>query len=259
MQIIINGKTYAANPGEKILDVARRNGIEIPTLCHSEALPGLASCRLCMVEVHENGRTQYVASCTYPVADGMEVFTNSEMIAARRKILLALYNLIAPDSARIKGLLARYHVEPFDRLEADPDSKCILCGLCVKACEELGTNAISTLNRGTKKKIGTAFNEPAADCIGCGSCAIICPTQAIEMTEAEGNRTIWEKTFELLRCRDCGEYFTTPESLEHVRKKLGETVGNIEELQLCNYCKTKRAATRLKDGLHLDEYLDSDK
>ena len=260
MQITINGKTYVAYPGEKILNVARRNSINIPTLCHFEALPGLSSCRLCMVEVHEGGKTQEVAACAYPVSDGMEVITDSEVITAKRKILLALYDLIAPNSLRIKTLLSYYHVEPFDRLAADLDSKCILCGLCVKACEELGTNAISTLNRGTKKIIGTAFDKPSADCIGCGSCANICPTQAIEMTEAEGKRSIWGKTFDLLRCRDCGEYYTTPEALTHVRRKLGEVTGNIEELQLCDYCKAKRTATKLKDGLHLTElFEDTDK
>lgn len=253
MQIIINGKTYSANPGEKILDVARRNRVEIPTLCHSEALPGLASCRLCMVKVHEGGKTQEVAACTYPVTNGIEVVTDSEMITAKRKILLALYNLIAPNSERIKQLMARYKVEPFDRFVTEDDSNCILCGLCVKACEELGTNAISTLFRGTKKKIGTAFEQPATECIGCGSCASVCPTQAIEMTEADGKRTVWNKTFELLRCQDCGEYFTTPEALAYVRQKLGDTVGNIEELQLCDYCKNKRAAEKLKNGLRLNE------
>jgi len=257
MQIFINNKPYEANASEKILDVARRNGIEIPTLCHSEALPGLASCRLCMVEVKENGRTGQVAACTHPVAEGIEVNTESELIAHHRKTLLQLYYLMAPQSKRIKAMLSYYHVPAFDRLPADKDNKCILCGLCTKACSELGTNAISTLNRGTDKKVGTAFDEPAITCIGCGACASICPTEAIEMSEQDGKRTIWEKTFQLLRCSDCGEYFTTPEALAHVRQKLGERAGKIEELQLCEHCKTKKTATKLKDGLKLEEVFDS--
>ena len=256
MQIIINGKTYAAEPGEKILQVALRNGIIIPTLCHSGALPGLASCRLCMVEVRENGRTQNVASCTYPVADGMEVNTDNAEIASNRQMLLKMYSLMAPESLRVKSLLAYYHVAAFDRLPVDHKNKCILCGLCVKACDELGTNAISTLNRGTKKKIGTAFNNPSMDCIGCGSCVNVCPTDAIEMIDCEGERTIWQKTFHLIRCQDCGEYFTTKEALEHIQRKLGEAASNLEELQLCDYCKTKRTAAKLKDGLHLMELFD---
>lgn len=257
MQIIINGKSYAAYPDEKILDVALRNGIIIPTLCHSEALPGLASCRLCMVEVHENGRTQNVASCTYPVADGMEVNTESEVVVSNRQMMLKIYHLMAPESDKIKNLLASYHVPAFDRLPADQNNKCILCGLCVKACDELGAYAISTLNRGTKKKIGTAFNEPSVDCIGCAACVNVCPTDAIEMVDHEGERTIWQKTFRLIRCKDCGEYFTTAEALAHIRRKLGEAASNIEELQLCDHCKKKRTVIKLKDGLHLSEAFDS--
>jgi NADH dehydrogenase/NADH:ubiquinone oxidoreductase subunit G len=255
MQIKINGNTYDAFPGEKILDVARRNAIEIPTLCHSEALPGLASCRLCMVEVRDNGKVQQVASCKYPVADGMEVNTDTEAIRAHRKTLIQLYYLMAPESKRIKGLMYYYHVDSLDRLPADKENKCVLCGLCVKACAELGTNAISTLYRGTQKKIGTAFDKPSADCIGCGSCYNVCPTGAINMVDSEGERTIWGKTFNLVRCKDCGEYFTTPEALDHIRKKLGEK-GDIEELQLCEHCKAKRTAEKLKDGLHLAEAFD---
>jgi len=253
MQIIINGKPYEAQTGEKILEVARRNGIEIPTLCHSEALPGLASCRLCMVEINENGKIQQVAACTHPVVEGMEVNTQSEAVVRNRQTLLKMYHLMAPQSKRIKALLSYYHVPSFDRLPADTDNKCILCGLCTKACGELGTNAISTLNRGTQKKIGTAFEEPSASCIGCGSCASVCPTDAIEITETNGQRTIWGKTFDLLRCQECGEYFSTPEALDHIRRKLGEIKGNLDELQLCEYCKAKKTAARLKDGLRLSE------
>lgn len=257
MQIIINGETYAAYPDEKILDVARRNKVVIPTLCHSEALPGLASCRLCMVEVQEGGKSQIVASCTHPVAEGMIVNTENDEIVANRQMLLKMYHLMAPESKRIKGLLASYNVAAFNRLPADHDNKCILCGLCTKACYELGTNAISTLNRGTKKKIGTAFNEPSVDCIGCGSCFNVCPTEAIEMIDSDGERRIWNKTFRLMRCNDCGEYFTTQEAMAHIRREIGEDAGSIEELQLCDNCKAKKTAAKLKDGLHLMECFDT--
>lgn len=257
MQIIIDGKTYDANAGEKLLDVARRYRIEIPTLCHSDALPGMASCRLCMVEVSQNGSKQKVAACTYPVSEGMEVSTDTEALIQNRKVLLQMYYLMAPESKRIKSLLSYYHVPVFDRLPADHNNKCVLCGLCTKACGELGSDAISTLNRGTEKKIGTAFDEPSLSCIGCGSCASVCPTGAIEMTEVDGKRTIWGKTFQLLPCSDCGGYYTTPEALAHIQGKLGENAGNIEELQLCERCKAKRTAGKLKDGLHLEGIFDT--
>jgi predicted molibdopterin-dependent oxidoreductase YjgC len=97
-------------------------------------------------------------------------------------------------------------------------SACILCGLCVEACARLGTGAISTVGRGTGKKISTPYDEPSLDCVGCGSCAAVCPTAAIECAEQNGIRTIWGKTFDLVHCEICGRPFATKEELEHSAK-----------------------------------------
>ena len=93
---------------------------------------------------------------------------------------------------------------PENRFEVAEGEKCMLCGLCVSACEALGTGAISTINRGTAKEVAPPFKEPPEACIGCGACAHVCPGDAIEMKEQGGIRTIWDRNFEMLECTGCG-------------------------------------------------------
>jgi len=152
MKVIIDGKECIAEAGEYILNVARRNGIEIPTLCHSDGLPGLGTCRLCIVEVIEGKRRRVVTSCVFPITQEIEILTNSEKIRKMRKIILMLLSAEAPNSKKLVELREEYGVSEMKRFHVDNSEKCILCGLCVKACEEIGTNAISTVNRGITKK-----------------------------------------------------------------------------------------------------------
>ena len=154
MNITIDGKACEAKSGEYILDVARRNGIQIPTLCHSDALPGLGSCRLCIVEVIERGRSRIVTSCIFPITREIEVLTKSEKIIIMRKTIIKLLSLRVPQNEYMKKLRKEYNVqdEELERFNVDRSENCILCGLCAKACEAMGTNAISTVNRGIVKK-----------------------------------------------------------------------------------------------------------
>ncbi len=250
MEIIIDGKKAAVQEGETILQAARRNGIDIPTLCYSDALPGITSCRICMVEVKENGVTKRVASCAYPVHEGMEVTTDNETIRRTRNVLLNLYSARVPHNKDIKALKEKYDVPEIKRLQVNKGEthlaeNCVLCGLCVKACEEMGTNAISTVFRGAEKKVGTPFDEPSDSCIGCGACASVCPTEAIQMTQENGVRTIWDKTFELIQCKECGKYFATAQEIAYVKQK----IGNDMDMALCEKCKQKGNAAKFKEAL----------
>jgi len=241
MQIIIDGIKCEANPGEYILDIARRNGIEIPTLCHSDALPGQGVCRLCIVEVIDEGRSRIVTSCIYPVTKEIEVKTRTEKIIKMRKNIIMLLAARTPQNKLINRLMEEYDIPPITRFKVDSDEECILCGLCVRACDEIGISAISTVDRGITKKISTSFDEPSKVCIGCAACAYVCPTGAIKVSESGNQRTIWGKSFELLRCSSCGEYFITREHYEYVRKRLDNSFDEI----LCDKCKKKTAAMKL--------------
>jgi predicted molibdopterin-dependent oxidoreductase YjgC len=198
-----------------------------------------------MVEIKENDVKKMVASCSYIIKDYMEVTTNNKKIQRIRNLLLNLYGARVPNNKKIKELKEKYNVEDIDRLKNEEysgnvlDDNCVLCGLCVTACETLGNNAISTVFRGPDKKIGTPFNEPSKDCIGCGSCAEVCPTGAIELIENDGERIIWNKKFELIKCRNCGKRYMTQEEHDFLQNKLG----NEADLSLCADCRHKEIAS----------------
>jgi bidirectional [NiFe] hydrogenase diaphorase subunit len=247
MNITIDGKKYEAEYAESILNIAKRNNINIPTLCHSDALPGQGNCRLCAVDIVENGRHKIVASCIYPVTQEIEVITNSEEVINIRKVIIQLLLARVPNNEYINRLKAEYGISAIPRFTPDKayagEEECVLCGLCVKACEAVGTSAISTVNRGITKKVSTPYEEPSLDCIGCGACARVCPTGAIKIYENKGQRIIWNRSFELLNCEGCGSYFITKEEMEYVNLKFGLEIND----HLCEKCKKSKIAEKLKD------------
>ena len=235
MTITIDGKSVSCLQGEYILDVAERAGIHIPSLCHHEGLDGLNCCRICIVEVETGVSKTVVAACAYPVSGECAVFTDSERIRRHRKKLLALLHARVPESQEISRLCEEYGVEIHSRLTArDENGKCILCALCVKACESLGTSAISTVNRGTGKRISTPYDEPSLVCVGCGSCAAVCPTGAIEMTEDALTRTIWNKAFNIAKCKRCGASMGTAFENYRAANRAG-----MEPAEICIDCRKK--------------------
>ncbi len=248
VKVTINGKECVAEKGEFLLDIAERNGIVIPHLCHHESLRGLATCRLCVAEVTENGRNKIVTSCIFPVMRDLSAETDTEELRDMRKTLVSMLMAEVPDNERISRLAKEYGMVDDSRFYKDRGNECMLCGLCVKACEELGCSAISTINRGTTKKIATPYEEPAIDCIGCGSCASVCPTGCIKVEESYGTRKIWGKEFELIRCSVCGKYFMTKEQFEYINKKCG-----LEETPVCKSCKQKKTAKKMIETSELGE------
>ncbi|TEB16400.1 NADP-reducing hydrogenase subunit HndC [Pelotomaculum sp. FP] len=241
MKITIDGQQCEASRGEFILNVALKNCIHIPALCHNAALPGLASCRLCVVEVIEGAWSKVVASCVYPITSEIEVVTASEKIIRMRKTLLMLLGARAPQNTYIRKLMQEYGVAPPTRLQGDKDEHCVMCGLCVSACEKMGANSISTVNRGITKKVATPYDEPSKTCIGCAACAAVCPTGAIGVTESHGKRRIWNKEFELVSCSVCGKPFITPEQVAYLKSNLEQPVDEL----VCETCKRVIAGKRL--------------
>lgn len=244
MRIIIDGKTCECEKGEYILQVARRNNIYIPTLCHSDALSGLGSCRLCVVEVVDRGRSKVVTSCVFPITSEVEVITNSEKIKKIRKDILLLLKVRCPENEEIKKLAASFGVEEerVNRFKLDRTENCIICGLCVKACEQMGTGAISTIDRGVFKEVATPYKEPSPACIGCGACANVCPINSIKIVDKDGEREIWGKKFKMVACEDCGEYFATEEHVKYAFARAGRE----DEKILCEKCKRKASLENIK-------------
>lgn len=202
-QIEINGKQYEAHQGETVLNVLNRNGIRVPTLCHMKGFLPTGACRICVVELEGSGKL--VSSCSFPVFDGMKVKTHSPRVIDARKTIVELLLSNHPDdclycvrnsNCELQKLSKEYHVverritgnknkHKIDNsgmsIIRDPD-KCILCGRCVRICEEvMGVSCIEFINRGSKTVIGTTLQKGlnTSSCVNCGQCIMVCPTGAL--------------------------------------------------------------------------------
>ena len=235
MTINIDNKPCTCEKGEYLLDIAARNGITIPTLCHHDGLSGQACCRVCIVEVEADGRRSMVTACVYPVERECSVFTENDNVKRQRRAVLGLLRARAPQSDEVARLCEEYSVPEYDRFEKNEDGKCILCALCVEACRSLGTGAIGTAGRGVGKEVTTPYDEPSLACVGCASCANVCPTGCIEVSETDNQRTIWNKTFPLIACKNCGAVMGT--SMELWRAAM--SAGAEEASELCELCRKK--------------------
>jgi NADH dehydrogenase/NADH:ubiquinone oxidoreductase subunit G len=183
IQIIVDGRLVQVDEGTSILNAARKAGIVIPTLCYHEALKPYGGCRLCIVEVVQNKRRKLITSCTFPAGVGMKVLTDTARVKHARRMVVELLLARCPDVPEIRSMAKHMGIETpmFNKTEK---KRCILCGLCVRFCEEaVGAKAIGFSNRGTECEITTPFKAPTETCIGCGSCTYICPTGCIEMVQ----------------------------------------------------------------------------
>jgi len=166
------------------LKIARSLGIEIPTLCHHEALSPYQACRVCLVEVTQHGTSKIVAACGHIAEDGLEVETNSKKVVVARKMSVELLMAKAPAAESIKELAKKMGIESSRFKTTNPEEKCILCGLCTRICnEKMGVGAIGFANRGWRREKVTPFNEFSEICMTCGACAFVCPTRAINLKE----------------------------------------------------------------------------
>jgi bidirectional [NiFe] hydrogenase diaphorase subunit len=233
--IYINGDFVRAPVEFTVLQAARANGFEIPTLCHHPDLPSEGQCRLCLVEVGEPPRTRMVNACTYPVEANLKIETHSDRVVQARRMVLELLMARAPAAEYIKDLAAQHGVYETRFHSDDPLERCILCGLCVRTCREIvGVSAISMASRTPEKQVATPFKEASEACIGCGSCAFICPTNVIPYTEKDGIRTIWGRDFELQACNVCGNYIEPKAQLQHWAEITGDPV---ETFFVCRDCR----------------------
>ncbi len=204
--LTLDGRSVSCDEGETLLDVARRCDVAIPTLCHDPRLSAAGTCRMCLVEIA--GWPRLAPACATPAKAGLVVETSSERVLRHRRALLALYAVEHPaDEARredeLASLLAAGDLpdlgrsaplragrpandDPYIRYDAE---RCILCGQCVRYCDEVvGVAALTLADRGARTTVTTADDLPLAEttCELCGGCVAVCPTGAlIERSFAE--------------------------------------------------------------------------
>ncbi len=257
--IIINGKTCAAQAGETVLAVARREGIDIPALCYDETLAPYGACRLCLVEVVKGEKKETVTSCTLQAVEGLEVVTETPEINKLRRVLLELYLAQAPRAESIRKLAEKYGVGTtrFAKrvVRGDPlQNRCVLCGICVRVCRDvIGVGAINYIGRGQFTEINTPFYEENEVCLGCGACAEVCPTQAISLEDTAETRVMksWSETrVPLKQCNVCGRYYAPEAFTSYAYEKLDpELKASLKDV--CPDCRRKgmtRQAIRLSMG-----------
>lgn len=251
VQLTINDKEIEAPKRSTILEVARKHGIDIPTLCYHEALGPYGVCRLCVVEVSGSLPRSIRISCAQNVQEGLIVDTESPTVQKNRQFLLELLMARSPDSRELIDLAAKYGVIESRFYTGDTDDNCVRCGRCVRVCrEKIGAYALCLAHRGYDRKVTTDFERLSEYCIGCGSCTQICPTGAIWMKDADGQRTIFTRNvvvgkFELETCEMCGVPYATRKYLDYVKKNSDDAVGVDVIRGLCSGCARKSSAAKL--------------
>ena len=218
--IVADGKKISVSEGKTLLPALLAAGFDIPHMCYNEDIPPFGACRLCLVEIEENGRTRVMPSCTYPAREGLVVRTDTERIQKHRRMVAELLLARCPDVPQIQELATKLGVNVEGRF-AKKDEGCILCGLCTRVCEQVvGVSAISFAGRGPEKQVATPFLDESKACIGCGSCYYICPVDYIVMEEDEKERRFpqWKVAFEMVRCKKCGQKVGPRRQLEYLAR-----------------------------------------
>ena len=183
----LNGQTVQGEEGQFIIHVAEKYGVEIPTLCNHKALEPAGMCRVCTVELFDGRRSRFVTSCNYPIWEGMEVTTDSELVLEGRKLIMEMLLARCPEVPAVQKLAEDFGVTEL-RFKKEDDT-CILCGLCTRVCEKMGAKAISLTGRGVDMKVDTPYHLITDACIGCGACASLCPTGHITLDKINTQHT----------------------------------------------------------------------
>ena len=218
VSLFIDDRQVSIAQGTTILEAAKRAGVHIPTLCDYKSLTPASACRVCLVEVE--GAKALVASCSYPVSAGMKVKTDTARVRAARRLVVDLLLSDHPldcmtcdksgecelqelayklgiKSSRFEGEQHHYPVDLSNPFITRDYKKCVLCGRCVRACEEIqGVGAVDFIDRGFRAKVAVPFDRglKESDCVFCGQCVQSCPAGALTEKKAKGLARTWETT-----------------------------------------------------------------
>lgn len=253
----INGQDVTVPAGTTVLEAARSAGIEIPTLCYLKDVSQTGSCRMCLVEI--KGGRALQAACVYPVAEGIEVRTNTPAVREARKAVLelmlsnhdrkcltcprnrncelqALSDELGITDIPYEGVRSEFEIDDLSPSIVRDNNKCILCRRCVSVCKNVQTvGVIDTMERGFKTKIGCAFEASIGevDCVNCGQCIAVCPVGALY--EKDSTKAVWEAL--------ASDKHVVVQTAPAVRAAIGEEFGM--EMGECTTGKMVAALRRL--------------
>jgi NADP-reducing hydrogenase subunit HndD len=240
VNITIDGKKLQVEQGKTILEAARQANIKIPTLCFLKDINEIGACRMCLVEI--KGARALQASCVYPVAEGLEIYTQSPAVREARKVTLELIlsnhdkkclTCVRSKNCELQSLAEELNIKdirfegastnlPLDdfspSIVRDPN-KCVLCRRCVSMCKNVQTvSVISATERGFKSTISCAFDRSLADvpCTMCGQCISVCPVGALR--EKDDTDKVWSALADK-------ELHVVVQTAPAVRVALGEEFG----------------------------------
>ncbi|MRR57783.1 MAG: 2Fe-2S iron-sulfur cluster binding domain-containing protein [Deltaproteobacteria bacterium] len=225
--LTINGQEVTVPAGTTVLDAALGAGYFIPTFCHDPSYPGYGGCRICVVEI--KGARNLPASCVTAAANGMVVETDSPAVMEARRTILELMLANHPvdcmtceksGDCRLQDYAFRYDVKSANLGGAKKDyplddsnpyinrnmNKCVLCGKCVRSCEQVEDRAVINLAyRGFNTKVAPAMDSSLAEsaCVSCSRCVSVCPVGALTYKSMAGKARIWETTTEQKTCSWC--------------------------------------------------------
>jgi bidirectional [NiFe] hydrogenase diaphorase subunit len=250
--LTVNGRKVTVSEDAYILDAAREAGVDVPTLCQFDGLEPWGGCRLCVVDIWQQGWDEdwfkMVTSCNHPVKEGLRVLTQSERVLETRRVVLDLLLARCPETPLIRRLAGEHGIEETSYVPNPEPTDCILCGLCTRVCDHIGISAISSINRGWGREIAPPFERPPPDCIGCLACAEICPTDFIPYEDGNAVRTIWGRRFDMLRDPATGEGFVTKAQAAHFAARGGVPISYFESSDRSKRLQMARTFEKLSVG-----------
>lgn len=231
VSLTIDGMAVKAPQGMSILEAAKKVKVEIPALCYDKNLDVVSACRLCIVEIED--MPKLMTACSTPVAEGMVVHTESERVVQVRRTILQLLLDNHPndcltcqkagecllqkysfrydvqfrnhDGAR-RGLEVASWTDTSSPYVLRDESKCILCGKCVRTCAEVETrNVLTFAERGFETKISANADQTMEEstCVSCNRCVVACPVGALMDARVVGMPRVWETTQKTVKCKQC--------------------------------------------------------
>jgi len=235
VEILIDGDTYEAPEGQTVLETLKKEGFRIPSLCYHPAIKPLGSCRVCAVEVsgRPSGKHITMLSCILKVKPGLEIRTDTEQVKEARTAAFRRLLQMAPQSERILSLAREFQIDT-----GPPADGCIRCRLCIRVCREIvGPGALAMEKCGPLSIVVPVEGR----CIGCGTCANICPTGVIRVVDADNVRTISIRDeiigrHPLERCEGCGRLYATQRFLDHLHKRSSQHPELKAEHHYCPTC-----------------------